>query len=74
VGPEIENFLGPKMGTSVASDILAQKSRDFRAHHFKRPEKWKRDKREKRDFRAHSAMVCNKRLRSLRGRIKGVDG
>jgi hypothetical protein len=36
VGPEIETFVGPEMGTSVAS---AQKSRDFSAHPFKRPEK-----------------------------------
>ncbi len=27
-----------------------------------------------RDFRAHLEMVYNKRVRSLRGRIKGVDG
>jgi hypothetical protein len=40
VGPEIVTFLGPEMGTSVASAIWAQKSRDFRAHPFKRPEKW----------------------------------
>ncbi len=31
-GPEIEPFLGPKMATSAASAILAQKSQDFRAH------------------------------------------
>ncbi len=35
---------------------------------------WTRDKRETRDFRAHSEMVDNKRVRSLRGRIKGVEG
>jgi hypothetical protein len=41
---------------------------------------WTRDKREtrdKRDFRAHSEMVYNKRVRSLRGKIKrggGVGG
>jgi hypothetical protein len=35
---------------------------------------WTRDKRETRDFRAHSEMVYNKRVRSLRGRIKGVEG
>ncbi len=33
------------------------------------------DKRqETRDFRTHSEMVYNKRVRSLRGRIKGVEG
>ncbi len=32
------------------------------------------DKRETRDFRVHSEMVYNKRVRSLRGRIKGVKG
>jgi hypothetical protein len=32
------------------------------------------DKRETRDFRAHSEMVYNKKARSLRGRIKGVRG
>jgi hypothetical protein len=32
------------------------------------------DKRETRDFRAHSEMVYIKRARSLRGRIKGVEG
>jgi hypothetical protein len=32
--------LGHEIGTSVASAIWAQKSRDFRAHPFKRPEKW----------------------------------
>jgi hypothetical protein len=37
---KIETFLGPEMGTSVASAIWAQKSLDFRAHPFKRPEKW----------------------------------
>jgi hypothetical protein len=34
---------------------------------------WTRDKREPRDYRAHSEMVYNKKARSLRGRIKGVD-
>jgi hypothetical protein len=33
---------------------------------------WTRDKREARDFRAHSEMVYNKMVISLRGRIKGV--
>jgi hypothetical protein len=33
------------------------------------------DKRqETRDFKAHSEMVYNKRVRSLWGRIKGVEG
>jgi len=40
VDPEIKTFLVPKMGTSVESAIWAQKSQDFRAHLFKRPEKW----------------------------------
>jgi hypothetical protein len=40
VGPEIETFLGPEMATIAASAIWAQKSRDFRTHPFKRPEKW----------------------------------
>jgi hypothetical protein len=77
---------------------LGPKSRDFRAHPFKRPEKWisppskfkrpapykqttgtlvilwTRDKRETRAFRAHSEMVYNKSMRSLRGRIKGEEG
>jgi hypothetical protein len=37
---------------------------------------WTRDKREALDFRAHSKMVMvyNKRVRSLRRRIKGVEG
>jgi hypothetical protein len=34
---------------------------------------WTRDEREPRDYRAHSEMVYNKKVRSLRGRIKGVD-
>jgi hypothetical protein len=29
---------------------------------------------ETRDFRAHSEMIYNKRVRSLRGRLKGVEG
>jgi hypothetical protein len=33
------------------------------------------DKRqETRDFRAHSEMVYQKRVRSLRGRLKGMEG
>jgi hypothetical protein len=40
VGPEIKTFLGPEMATSIANAIWAQKSRDFRAHPFKRIEKW----------------------------------
>ncbi len=40
VGPEIETFLGPEMPTSAVSAIGAQRSRDFRAHPFKQPEKW----------------------------------
>ncbi len=35
---------------------------------------WTRDKRETRDFRAHSEMVYNERVSSLRGRIKGLEG
>ncbi len=87
--------MGPEMGMSVASVSWAQTSRDFRAHPFKRPEKWISphpnpyvqphinnryignfmDRRqETRDFRAHSEMVYNKRVRSLRGRIKRVEG
>ncbi len=33
-------FLDPEMATSVAIAIWAQKSRDFRAHPFKRPSLW----------------------------------
>jgi hypothetical protein len=33
---------------------------------------WTREKRETRDFRAIQRRVYNKRVRSLRGRIKGV--
>ncbi len=40
VGPEIETFLGPEMAMNATSAISAQKSRDFRAQPFKRPEKW----------------------------------
>jgi hypothetical protein len=39
-----------------------------------RDKRQERDKRETRDFRAHSEMVYNKRVRSPRGRIKGVEG
>jgi hypothetical protein len=67
----------------------------FRAHPFKRPEKWisphpnpyglphvndryisnfMDKRRDTRDFRAHSEMLYKKRVRSLRGRIKGVEG
>jgi hypothetical protein len=35
---------------------------------------WTRDKRETIEFKAHSEMVYNKRVRSLRGIIKGVEG
>ncbi len=35
---------------------------------------WTRDKRETIDFRAHSEMDLNKRVRSLRGRTKRVEG
>jgi hypothetical protein len=35
---------------------------------------WTRDKRETRDFRAHSEMFYYMRVRSLRGRINGVEG
>jgi hypothetical protein len=35
---------------------------------------WTRDKRETIDFRAHSEMVYNKRVRSLGGSIQGVEG
>jgi hypothetical protein len=35
---------------------------------------WKRDKRETKDIKAHSEMVCNKTVGSLRGRVKGVEG
>jgi hypothetical protein len=85
------------MGTSVASAIWAQKRKDFRAHPFKRPEKWISshsnpyvqphinnwyignfmDKRQEARYniRAHSEMIYNKRVRSLRGGgIKGVEG
>ncbi len=62
MGPEIETFLDPEMGTSVASAIWAQKSQETRG------------KRETRDFRVHSEMVYNNAVRSLRGRIKGVEG
>jgi hypothetical protein len=39
-GGLIHNFLGPEAAMRVASAIWAQKNRDFRAHLFKRPEKW----------------------------------
>jgi hypothetical protein len=35
---------------------------------------WTRDKSETRDFRAHSEVIYNKRVRSLRGRIKVGEG
>jgi hypothetical protein len=35
---------------------------------------WKLYGQETRDFKAHSDMVCNKKVRSLKGRIKGVEG
>jgi hypothetical protein len=79
VGPENETFLGPEMAMSVAGAIWAQKSRDPSIQiHTSSPIKTTGilvfSGQETRDFRAHSQMVYNKRVRSLRGIIKGVEG